>query len=156
MTPREFLDQVVRPNLDGLEGNFGDLRFAFNAVLAIDALAAHIFHAVDAAAVGLPNNADDGAYRDGLAKRSSEFQLLRDIAKAFKHVRLVRGTPTIADSHVITPRSMTWDNAIWNETRWDSPLQVVVEIDGGRLRAVEGVARNALKVLDEEMTRLGL
>lgn len=37
MTPREFLDQVVRPNLADFEVNFGSIRYAHNAVASVDA-----------------------------------------------------------------------------------------------------------------------
>jgi hypothetical protein len=43
MTPREFLDEVVRPNVAEFNVNFGSLRTAYNAVAAVDALAAHIY-----------------------------------------------------------------------------------------------------------------
>ena len=43
MTPREHLDQVVRPNMQDFAANYGDLRRAFNSAAAIDALAAPIY-----------------------------------------------------------------------------------------------------------------
>jgi hypothetical protein len=43
MTPREFLAEVVRPNVSEFYANLASLRHAFNAVLAVDTLAAYIF-----------------------------------------------------------------------------------------------------------------
>lgn len=86
MTPREYLDQVVRPNIADLARDNGDLRLALNAVHAVDALAAHIFYGAGGAAkIG---DKDDVAYRARLAGQDAEFGLLRDVAKAAKHVEL--------------------------------------------------------------------
>ena len=43
MTPREYVDEIVRPNLADLERDEGNLRYALNAVHAVDALAARIY-----------------------------------------------------------------------------------------------------------------
>lgn len=42
MTPREFPDTVVQPNIDDFDDNFADPRHARNAVASVDALAANI------------------------------------------------------------------------------------------------------------------
>ena len=71
-----------------LAADYGSIRHNLKAVHAVDALAAHIYYASNGAAPG----ADDTLYRAELAKQSPEFALLRDIAKAVKHVRLIRGS----------------------------------------------------------------
>jgi hypothetical protein len=43
MTPRDFLEAVVRPNVDDFHAQFPDLRHAYNAISAVDALAAHLY-----------------------------------------------------------------------------------------------------------------
>ena len=43
MTPREFLENVVRPNVEDFDANYGSVRQAYNAVAAVDALAAHLY-----------------------------------------------------------------------------------------------------------------
>src|SRR3989454_4985189 len=82
MIPREFLDQVVRPNVAEFHANYGSLRHGYNAVAAADALVAHIFWYIRNA----PAQGDDTAYRATLASQNHDFRLLRDIAKAQKHV----------------------------------------------------------------------
>jgi hypothetical protein len=80
MSPNEYLDQIVRPNLAALQQDFGSLRRALNVIHSIDALAAHIFVAVRP----LPGIRDDTGYREGLAARNKDFALLRDVAKGGK------------------------------------------------------------------------
>jgi len=44
MTPADFLNEIVIPNVAALSDNVGDLRLAVNAVLTLDALAG-VIHA---------------------------------------------------------------------------------------------------------------
>jgi hypothetical protein len=91
MTPREFLEVVVRPNVDEFHAHFADLRRAYNAISAVDALAAHLYvwaATYDPAAVASISR--DTEYRNKLAGDSENFALLRDLAKAQKHVRLIQ------------------------------------------------------------------
>jgi hypothetical protein len=116
MTAREFLEQTVRPNLAELAADYADLRKAFNAFHAVDALAAHIYDCAGRQkGTGEP---DDIAFRERLCARSSDFALLRDLAKAVKHVVLERGTPKITKAAQISPRSLGWDEMRWDEGRW--------------------------------------
>ena len=43
MTPGEFLQTVVRPNMEEFNADPGNVRRAYNAVAVVDALAAHIY-----------------------------------------------------------------------------------------------------------------
>ena len=68
VTPRQFLEKVVQPNVTEFYIRIGSERHAYNAVAAVDALAAHIYvwctvnspSAID----GTPN---DSVYRAVLA-----------------------------------------------------------------------------------------
>ena len=64
MTPLEYFTQFVEPNLAALAADYGDIRHNLNLVHAVDALAAHIYHASKGAAPGR-----DLEYRNALAKR---------------------------------------------------------------------------------------
>jgi hypothetical protein len=83
MTPREFLESIIRPNVDEFHRHYGDLRRAYNVIGCVDALAAHIYTwcmiQAPAEVAGIKNDSD---YRATLAGRSPSFGLLRDIAKA--------------------------------------------------------------------------
>lgn len=152
MNPHDYLTEVVEPNFADLAANYGSIRLNLNAIHAVDALAAHIYHGSNGAA---PGN-DDTHYRSNLAQRDPEFALLRDIAKAIKHVRLGRGSPKTSRGDHVEARSLGWDEAAWGDGRWDGPPQVVIQLDGEGIRVVETVAMNALRLLKAEMTKYGL
>ena len=155
MTPREFLEKVVRPNIAEFDANFGSEQRAYNALAAVDSLAAHIYVWCKGNApseiAGIP---DDSAYRETLAGRSPDFRLLRDIAKAQKHVHLTRGNLEVTTAAQVTARSLGWGEARWDEGRWGGPPQVVVTTDNGDLRYVEQIVAASLAILEAEMTRL--
>ena len=114
VTPREFLETVVRPNLAEFNADYGDVRRAYNAVAAIDALAAHIYvWCKENDPSGIADLNDDSHYRERLARYSSDFRLLCDIAKAQKHVHLGRGKPVVTTSAQVTARSIGWGEARW-------------------------------------------
>ena len=157
MEPREHLEKIVRPNMDEMRTAFGDVRRAFNAVAAVDALAAHIYWWICHNAAHEKKGADnDSEYRDRLAQKNFDFQLVRDIAKAQKHVRLTRGSPQVPTATHVATRSLGWDEAPWDEGRWDSPPQVVVTTNADQVRVVESILQGALGFLESEMKRLGI
>lgn len=98
MDPRNHYNTVVQPNVAAFLQHYADLRQAFNAAAAADALAAHLYWWCDAnnpqQIAGVTRH-DDG-YREKLAQSNADFALLRDVAKAQKHAKLVRGTPQVS------------------------------------------------------------
>jgi hypothetical protein len=155
--PRKFLVDIVQPNVTDFTSNYADMRMAYNAVAAVDSLAAHIF---EWCLVNTPTRisgvANDGQYRAELAKGSPEFGLLRDIAKAQKHVRLSNFKPQVSSASQVSSQALGWDEAPWGEGRWGGVQQVVVETNSGRVRVVEALVIAALKFLEDEMTALGI
>jgi hypothetical protein len=157
MTLRDFLENVVRPNLREFDADYGSIQRAHNAVATVDALAAHIY-------VWCKTNApseiaglrDDICYRERLAGSSSGFRLLRDIAKAQKHVHLYRGQPEVTTSAQVKVRSFGYGEGAYGGGRYGGPPQVMVTTDDGELRYVEQVVAAALAVLEAEMTRLNI
>jgi hypothetical protein len=154
MTPRDFLEQIVRPNMADLANDYGDIRKAMTAVHSADALAAHIFHEVGGRIV--TGAADDTAYRELLAEESGEFRLVRDLEKAAKHVALDRGKPLVTTADQIVSRGLGWGEARWREGRRGSPPQVVVVTDTGEHRVIETVVRKAVEFLEAEMAAFGI
>jgi hypothetical protein len=160
VTPGEFLQTVVRPNVEEFNADYGDVRRAHNAVAAVDALAAHIY-------VWCKTNAppeiagvnDDSHYRGRLADCSSDFRLLRDIAKAQKHVHLdprQGRKPEVTTSSQVTTRAFGYGEGGYGQGRFGGQPQVVVTTDNGELRYVETVVAAALELLKAEMTRLNI
>lgn len=79
MNPREFLNTIVRLNVADFHREYGNLRHAYNAVAAVDALAAHIYVWCRTNATAHVNGiVDDTAYRATLAGQNQIFSLLHD------------------------------------------------------------------------------
>lgn len=154
MTPREYIEAVVRPNLADREKDEGGLRHALNAIHAVDALAARIFVAVGGReGTGAK---DDTLFRKMLAEQHADFALLHDLAKAVKHAMLERGSPIVGSASQVEVKAIGWGQAVWGEFGFDRPPQTVVILDDGTHRVIAAVARNALTFLEEEMARRGL
>ncbi len=154
MTPQEYLALIVRPNLADLQTKPGDLRFALNAVVAIDALAAHMHRwAVDNkpdVVAGL----DDSAYRKELAHKNCDFDVTFQVAKAAKHVRLTRGNiPAVGSVDQVATDVPEWDDIVWDRFRWDIE-QVFVHVEGAPAQGLEFVLVDALAFLEGEIANL--
>jgi hypothetical protein len=156
MTPREHLELVVRPNMSEMLANLDDLRLAFNAIAAVDSLAAQVYwwafhhnpsHVFDVTS--------DDAYRHRLAAQDNDFRLMFETAKAIKHGRLTRGRPpSVRALDQVVAKPSGWDNWRWDEFRWDT-TQVRIEPIGGETPwTVEGVLTRALAFLEKEMVAL--
>ena len=154
MTPREFLEAVVRLDVAEFSDEYGSIRRAYHAVTAVDALAAHIFVWCRTNAPSEVTGLHDNHYRGKLSQRSSEFRLLRDIAKAQKHVHLERGKPGVTKAAQVVARTFGWGEGGFGQGRFGGPPQVVVTMDSGDLRYVEQIVIAALGLLEAEMTRL--
>lgn len=155
MTAREFLETVVKPNITDFKNAYGSLRHGSNAVAALDALAAHIFIWCKTNALNeIAGITDDSHYRETLSKKNTDFGLLRDIAKAQKHVHLTKGNPKISTAEQIESLSLGWDQASWDESHWNSHPQIVAETNDKQLVYLETVIDKALIFIESEMFRL--
>lgn len=154
MDLREYLEEVVRPNVAEFENDYADLRLAHNAVHSVDALAAHIFAAAGGTAAKLGK--DDTEFRESLAAKNEMFRLLRDVAKAAKHVELKRGKPEVSKANQIGTKRLGYGEARYGEGRYGSPPQAVVATDAGDYRVLETVVKRSLVFLEDEMKALGL
>jgi hypothetical protein len=154
MTPRQFLDEMVRPNVSDFHRHIGSLRHAFNSIAAVDALAAHIYRwcEVNAPTV-IASVADDTAYREELS-RDGHFRLVRDIAKAQKHAHLTRGHPRVERTEQVVSRSMRFGTARFGG-RYSSAPQVIVDINPRETWYVWNLVHGAVAFLESEMARLG-
>lgn len=151
MTPSEFLDEVVRPNVAEFEANPGSIRHAHNAVAAVDALAARLYGWLKVNKPGTVTAGDDTLYRAELALINPDFGVLRDLAKANKHFELTRGKPTVSSAAQVSIEAPGWGEAQWDEGRWDGPDQVYVRLNNGDLRAVDYLVRSGIQFLDQLM-----
>ncbi|MGZ8285680.1 MAG: hypothetical protein ACXW27_04375 [Allosphingosinicella sp.] len=157
MTPGAFLNDVVRPNVADFHQNFGDLRLAHNAVASVDALAAHLYVWLKANAPNAVSGiVDDSAFRAELANRDEMFRLLRDIAKAQKHVHLTRHNPLVTQASQVASKPVGWGEGGFGQGRYGGPIQVVVDLGNGRLAYVEEVVDGALALLEQEILANGI
>jgi hypothetical protein len=108
MTPREFLSEVVQPNMEDALQNPGDLRLACNAILCMDALMGITFwylHALgDPRATKYRGPKPDSAFKGDLVASSncSELRALRDTSYSLKHGRLTRPNRIINSASQVT------------------------------------------------------
>jgi hypothetical protein len=160
LTPREFLDHIVRPNMAALRADPGSLRHAHNAVLTADALAAHVFlqlMQIRPAVIPEYKTHDDG-YRDALSDAHPAYRTLRDLAAALKHAALLRPKPRIVRAAgQMGARRSGWDNAIWDVDVWDGDFLVVVHTDDDEVaRPAFEIIEKGVEVLEAEMLKHGL
>ena len=157
MTPREFLAEVVRPNVAEFHQHYADMRHAHNAISAVDALAAHIYAwCLAHAPHEIVGSRDDSAYRAALASQNAEFGLLRDIAKAQKHVHLTQGNPKVSTAAQVNARPIGFGQGPYGGGRYGGPPQVVVDLNSGGFQYVESIVKASLNFLEAEMERVGL
>lgn len=169
MTPTEFKEQFVLPNIADMKADVGNIRLAYNCVFTLDAFAAQIYTWGKSGPGSKITARDDSAYRGQLARKNADFRLVRDIAKAMKHVELTRPArkkPVITKSSEIKAKpigvlgSGKWDDeALWHdEARWNSgpdPLpQVGVTDANGKFRTIERLVDNSLRFLENELSQL--
>jgi len=91
-----------------------------------------------------------------LASRDPSFALLRDIAKAQKHVHLTKHNPQVRRAEQIASRSIGWGEGDYDEGRFGGEEQVVVDIGPGKFFYVEKIIDSSLAFLEAEMTRIGV
>lgn len=156
MDPRQHYDEIVEPNLRELDENFASLRHAFNAAAAVDALAAHIYWwCVKNNPGEVADIADDTAYRARLAEMDSSFALLRDVAKANKHVRLTRSKPMVRSADQSAVMGVGYGARGYGEGRYGGVTQIFILTEDGEARYFESIIANAVKLLLSEMGRVG-
>lgn len=156
MTPRDFMTEVVVPDIDAFKHDRAVERRAMAAINSVDALAARIFAELGHIAGLTVQWKDDTTYRDYLAKKHADFALARDLAKGLKHVKLVRGTPLIDGAASISSRATGFGELPYGEGGYGGPEEVVVELKDGSTRSVDAVLDAALTVLQSEMQSYGI
>ena len=156
MTPKSFLETVVAPNIEDFRNNFSSLRHAHNAISALDALAAHLYYwAVSNSPNVVSSAKGDSCYRNELAERNGSFKLLRDIAKAQKHVHLTRHNPQVERADQVTSKNIGWGDGGYGQGRSGGGEQVIVNDYNDQIHYVEEIIDLSLKFMISEMRELG-
>ena len=147
---------VVKPNLSEWEAEPTSLRRAYNAVAAIDAFAAHIYQVARNTSHPLGSAEHDLAFRNALALEDNSFRIVRDIAKAQKHVELVRGTANLtvvraSDVHV---SPVSYGRGKYGRGKYGGPPQVLVQLTSGSWDYVSSLANEALAFLVQKLAEI--
>ncbi len=152
MTPDAFRG-IAREALVAAQADPVNLRLVMSAVALADMLAAHVFQADAAdnrAAFRMKNSEDDTCFREYLAKAdtSGNFRLLRDLAKAQKHVVLTRGDAEIKRADQLSTRSLGYGQGGYGVGPYGGGNQLAVELDNGRIRNVIAIIEHAIEFLE--------
>ncbi|MCP1931796.1 hypothetical protein [Bradyrhizobium elkanii] len=101
LTSQEFFETIVVPNNEAQHADTSSVRFAFNAIAAIDDYVGIWAHELRSAG---RISITEECFRDDLARRSGPYRALRDMAFALKHgelsgkkARLVSRAGSLAD-----------------------------------------------------------
>jgi hypothetical protein len=144
LTPTEFLNDIVTPNVDALGNDVGDLRLAVNAIITLDALAG-VIHA-DLHRQGLEQS-KDSAFRDRIASQHLEYRILRDAAFALKHGELTGSTRLVKHAGQVVTYSGAFDEAIWDRSAFDTEAVIWIEAnDPAHSRRADEITRAVLDI----------
>jgi hypothetical protein len=157
MTPRDFLKQIVQPDIDIFHADYGNIRLAYHAVASTDALAAHLFQwcRVNNPPAALNAN-DDSHFRHLLAQKDKHFALIRDVAKAQKHVEITKTSTAVSSASQVAARGIGWGEGGFGEGRFGGPVQAIVTTNAGELKYIEEAVDGARDFLEREMNAAGV
>lgn len=156
MTPWEHLELIVRPNIKQMSEAPKDVRLAFNAAAAVDALAAHLYWwAVEHFPEHVRGCDNDSEYRHHLRRMDSDLSLTFDVAKANKHARLEFGKPLVVEAADIATRDLNVDDyASFDDINFSDERQVSIATTDGFYAMAGPTMCRALGFLERLMTSL--
>jgi hypothetical protein len=158
MTPREYLETVVRPNMAEVNEDTGDIRLAHNAIASVDALGARLYHWASKHRPELVQSIEreDDGYREELGQLDGDYRLLCDVALAVKHIELRKKTPRLVYSvSEISPEPLMVDDMEDFDRDWTEEPCVLIQRENERPLIARNVLERALKFLEENMSAAG-
>ena len=81
---------------------------------------------------------------------------MRYLAKANKHAKLTRHSPTVRDSGQVSAATKGYGEARWGEGRYGGVPQIFVTDKSGYEHYVETLINKSLEMLDNAAAKLGL
>lgn len=147
-TPRHFADYVVRPNLTEFNENTSSLKAAFNSIMSIDALVGQIFE--QQKRMGIDTAKNDSDFRNDLAGENENFQLVRDVAKSFKHTSLDRGDPLVQRADQTGVGGRSYGASLYGVGSFDGE-EVMVKTNNGDEKHLLSVATEAFTYLETKI-----
>jgi len=134
MRGHEFFEKHVEPAVADCRANDLDQRLAMIAAVALNQLADHYFHSFPTGDPRLLGAASPRALRDKLGKQEPAFSLIRDVADAHKHVKLVRKDAQVSTADQTGVGSLGWGEAEYGYGRYGGDAELVVTLDSGHKR----------------------
>lgn len=159
-----FRNEIVELNVREFEAEPGLMHRGFNAVSAVDALAAHIYYEIknqgrdpfeEIGGKSVRGN-DDSAFRQELAAKNGAFELLRDIAKANKHAFLDRYEPKINGSDDTKIKVLGYGAGGFGRGAFGNNQQVTVTDVNDNEYSLLSLVLDAVSFLDEVARGRGL
>lgn len=146
--PKQFHAEIVMPALLDYKQNYLSFRHALAAVALGDMLMAHIFEALGGSAEKPLGASNDTDFRAELVKSDENIRLLRDIAKAQKHVTLVQGKPLVSKASSVSGSMPTFGVNTYGQGLFGGGF--VVDLDDGRKIGLIAILDAALLSLKQE------
>lgn len=145
-TPHHFFEYVVVPNIRDLKKDPLELRLAYNCVMSIDSFASHIYEFLE----GQPSvrkMKDDSEFKQVLAKTCFPFEIIRDVAKAQKHVKLTRGSPQTSEAKQMKHGKMSYGEGTFGTGTYGG-IQILVETNDRKRRPLLSLIDGATEFLN--------
>lgn len=156
MTPREYLNLVVKPNVEEFIQDVSDPRRAYNAIATTDALAAHIFYWCRKNMPDEVRGMDtDDHYRLRMQQSRANVGMVHDVAKALKHVEMTNKRNKIRTEAEVQARPFGFGEGGFGVGPYGGAPQQSVIVDGMKLQ-LQLTIETAVKFYEQEMDRLGI
>ena len=130
MNAADFFNECVDPTLDDFRQNHMSRRHAIAAVALVDMSMAYI-HREEAREQDI--KFDDLNFRNDLAGECYQVEIIRDLAKAQKHVELTRGKPVLKYVEDMNARPRAYGTGRFGEGLYGGGFVVKVKEKGSDL-----------------------
>ena len=142
-TAQDFVDNLVRPDLDAFRKQSLDSRAAIRVALSFTHLVEWVFEdrgSLDLSKIGVATAASVQDLRSQIERIHSELRWLRDVSNGSKHCAITKYTPEVTGSGVAE-----WGQLNWGEFPADRPV-FAITLNGDR-KNYENVVETATRFL---------
>jgi hypothetical protein len=144
-----FFQMHVKPNLDSWHAQPPDERLAMNAVVSLYHLADHFWQAYSSCDPGrVLDTKSASEFRGLLAKRDVNFAILRDVAEAYKHMKLDRTSRKLTKSNQTALGSTGFGEAGFGTGPFGGGASIVVDLDDGSKYHLSYITRQVKQAWD--------
>lgn len=143
----DFHDEILIPNVQAQHSDNRSIRHAVNAIASLDDYIGIWCHELGAAGrTGL----NEEAFRDLFADRSSEYQILRDMAFALKHGELTgKKVRLVRHPSQLEKQSAVFSPSVFNSAVFQTSEVICIQVTGAGSRAVWQLIDRAMAVLTD-------